>query len=184
MTSPPHHLTTHCVQNTQKSGKKQKTKNFIKICQVRKNEDLTSDWKKYKNKNKNVSKVRKTFLHSWMKKIHQVFLKHSEGLITAAVLQNKTRKKQKKQKQEEVVFSRNNRSVQEVIDRPPGQGRKNVSIKKNKTGSPVFTSKEGREPLFVRYPDDTSRLHNPDSFIHSHSQTFSPQKGFFSFSLR
>lgn len=128
-TTPPHHPL--CAKYT-KIWKKQKTKKFIKICQVRKNEDLTSDWKKYKNKN--VSKVRKTFLHSWMKKIHQVFLKHSEGLITAAVLQNKTRKTKNKtpKKQEEVVFSRNNRSVQEVIDRPPGQGRKNVSIKKQK----------------------------------------------------
>lgn len=77
-----------------------------------------------------------------MKKIHQVFLKHSEGLITAAVLQNKTRKKTK-QKQEEVVFSRNNRSVQEVIDRPPGQGRKNVSIKKTKQEVQSLPPKRG-----------------------------------------
>lgn len=117
-----------------------------------------------------------------MKKIHQVFLKHSEGLITAAVLQNKTRKKQKKQKQEEVVFSRNNRSVQEVIDRPPGQGRKTCPQKTKQEVQSLPPKRGVNRSLYVTLT--TRHVFTTRTVLFTHTlKLLALRRGFF-FSLR
>lgn len=71
-----------------------------------------------------------------MKKIHQVFLKHSEGLITAAVLQNKTRKTKKQKNKNKKKWS----SVV-IID----QFRKLLIVLPVREGKRVHKKKQNRK---------------------------------------